>query len=115
MATTHSVQKELDALRKELAGLKSDYNGLKKRASASEGLDTAAALKEELSDTIASLRDKVANGTGAAVDDITEQLNELRDAVSRYSEKAEETVTAHPLATVATALAIGYLIGRLKR
>jgi ElaB/YqjD/DUF883 family membrane-anchored ribosome-binding protein len=35
--------------------------------------------------------------------------------VSDYSDQAEKTVAAHPLASLAGALAIGFLIGRLGR
>jgi len=112
-----SIQKELDDLRKEIAGLKADYGRLKGRAAASgaEGMSRIGAIRDELTETITAIKDKIADGTGTAIDDLTEQLNELRDLANRYSAKTEEAVTAHPMATIAGALVLGYLVGRLKR
>lgn len=117
MATPRSVQKELESLRKEIAGLRKDYARAKGRAkaTASEGAERFGAIREELADTIEAIKDKVASGTGFAADEISEQLNELRDVVNDYSERTEKTVAAHPLAAVAAAVAIGFLIGRLGR
>jgi ElaB/YqjD/DUF883 family membrane-anchored ribosome-binding protein len=117
MATPRSVQKELDSLRKEIAGLRKDYSRVKGRAkvSAAEGAERLGAIREEVIDTIEAIKDKVASGTGAAADEIAEHLNELRDVVGEYSDRTEKTVAAHPIASLAGAIAIGYLIGRLSR
>ena len=117
MAASRSVQKELDALRKEMAGLRQDYSRLKSRAKASksEGVERFGAIRDDLADTISAIRDKVANGTGAATEEISEQLNDLRDVVTDYTDRTEKTVAAHPLAAVAGAIAVGYLLGRFRR
>src|SRR3990167_6027991 len=117
MASNRSIQKELDELRKEIAGLRQDYARLKSRVKATraDGARGASAVRDELADTIEAIKEKVASGTDAAADEIAEELAELRAVVGDYSNEAEKTVAAHPLASLAGALAIGFLIGRLGR
>lgn len=53
---------------------------------------------------------------GAAADapgGVGEQIAELNRLVHQMLEDAEETITEHPVATVAGALALGIVIGRL--
>ena len=117
MASNRSIQKELDELRKEIAGLRQDYARLKSRVKATkaDGVHRASAVRDELADTIEAIKEKVASGTDAAADEIAEELAELRAVVGDYSDQAEKTVAAHPLASLAGALAVGFLIGRLGR
>jgi ElaB/YqjD/DUF883 family membrane-anchored ribosome-binding protein len=117
MATTRNVQRELDNLRKEIAGLQQDYSRLKGRARATktEGLERFGAIRDDLVDTIDAIKAKVTNGTGAAADEISAHIDDLRNLVGDYSERTEKTVAAHPIAALAGALAIGWLIGRLNR
>jgi ElaB/YqjD/DUF883 family membrane-anchored ribosome-binding protein len=117
MASSRSVQNELDSLRKEIAGLRQDYARLKGRASAtkSDAADRFGAIREDLADTIDAIKDKVSEGTGAAAEEISAQLNDLREVVNEYSDKTEKTVAAHPFATLAGAIALGYLLGRFGR
>ena len=49
----------------------------------------------------------------AASEGIGEQLAELNRLVQQMLDEAEETITDHPVATVAGALALGIVIGRL--
>jgi hypothetical protein len=115
MAATRSVQAELADLKKELAGLRSDYVRLKSRGAATkwDGAQRFGAIRDDVSERIGALKDKIADGTGATVDDISRHLEDLREIVSEYSDKSEKTVASHPIAAVAGALAVGYLIGRL--
>jgi len=117
MATSRSVQKELESLREEIAGLRQDYARLNGRAKAttSEGAERFGSIREELADTIDAIREKVADGSGAAAEEIAAQLNELRGIANEYSDKTEKTLAAHPLATLAGVAAIGYLLGRFGR
>ena len=108
MATTRSVQRELDNLRKEMAGLKKDYSRLKSRASATadEGAERFGAIRDDFMSTIEAIRDKLTNGTGAAADEIAAHVDDLKTMVGDYSNRTEKTIAAHPLAAVAGALAI---------
>jgi len=117
MASSRSVQKELESLRKEIAGLRNDYARLKGRAreTKSDASDRFGSIRAELADTIDALREKVAEGTGAATGEIGAQLDDLREIVNEYSDKTEKTVAAHPFATLAGAIFVGYLFGRFGR
>lgn len=117
MATTRTVQRELDNLRKEMAGLRKDYARLKGRASATaeEGVERYGSIRDDLLGTVEAIKDKLTNGTSAAADDISEHIDELRSMIGDYSDRTEKTIAAHPIAAVAGALAVGWLIGRLNR
>jgi ElaB/YqjD/DUF883 family membrane-anchored ribosome-binding protein len=117
MASSRSIQKELESLRKEISGLRQDYARLKGRASATraDATDRFGAIREELADTIDAIKERVSEGTGTAAEEISAQLNDLRDVVNEYSDKTEKTVAAHPFATLAGAIALGYLLGRFGR
>lgn len=71
------------------------------------------ALREE----IAQLRKSAPEQAAAAVDHLPgalgDQLAELNKLVQQMLEDAEDTITEHPVATVAGALALGIVIGRL--
>lgn len=49
----------------------------------------------------------------AAASDLNAQIAELNRLVQDMLENAEETIAEHPVATVAGALALGIVIGRL--
>jgi ElaB/YqjD/DUF883 family membrane-anchored ribosome-binding protein len=117
MAAARSVQKELNDLRKEIAGIRADYARLKSRAGATkaEAVGRYSAIKDDLLDTVDAIKERVTNGTSDAVDDISAHIDELRDVVNEYTDKTEKTVAAHPLAAVAGAIAVGYLIARMNR
>jgi ElaB/YqjD/DUF883 family membrane-anchored ribosome-binding protein len=117
MASPRSVQKELESLRKEIAGLRQDYARLKRRANATtaEAADRFASIRDGVADTIEAIREKVTDGTGTAAEEISAHLSDLRDAVHEYSDRTERTVAAHPFATLAGAIALGYLIARIGR
>ena len=66
------------------------------------------AIRAELS----RLRQQASPSEGEA-GPLTEQLAELNRLVKDMLADAEETVAEHPVATVAGALALGILIGRL--
>ncbi|MCA0433518.1 MAG: hypothetical protein LCH46_09650 [Proteobacteria bacterium] len=85
-----SLKDELETLREELATL---------RASAGEKLADAKSAARDAKDRIAD-----------AVDEHSEELNK---AVGGFFKDAEDLVADHPLATVAGALVVGILIGRL--
>ena len=51
--------------------------------------------------------------TPSAGTELESQLGELTQMVKTMLDEAEDTVTRHPMATVAGALALGIVIGRL--
>lgn len=79
-----TLKAELDALRAELARLRGTEAGHEPDATA-EGLGT----------------------------EIGKEIAELNGLVHRMLEEAEESIARHPVATVAGALALGIVIGRL--
>ena len=117
MATSRTVQKEISALKKEIAALRAEYakTGRKTAAAASNGVERIATIKDEIVDRVAGIKDTIAEGAGGMAEDVVEQLDELRSMLGDYQGQAEKAVSNHPLATVAGAVAIGYLIGRFSR
>lgn len=89
-----TLKAELDALRSELAELYKARTG--------EGEAAGGA-------TAATAEQPGAAGHGA----LGAQLAELNTLVRQMLDEAEETITEHPVATVAAALALGIVIGRL--
>lgn len=88
-----TLKAELDALRSELAEFR------KARVGPGETAGAAVAPEEPAG----------AAGPGA----LGAQLAELNTLVRQMLDEAEETITEHPVATVAAALALGIVIGRL--
>jgi|SRR6185295_18418484 len=117
MASNRTVQKEIAALKKEIAQLRAEYarTGRKTATAASNGAEAIGAIKDDIIERVGDLKDTLADGASNMADDLVEQLDELRAMVSDYTGQAEKAVTAHPLATVAGAVAIGFLIGRMTR
>jgi hypothetical protein len=117
MANSRSMQKEIAALKKEISALRSEYTktGRKTAAAAVNGAERLGAIKDEIVERVAGIKDTIAEGAGGMAEDVVEQLDELRSMLSDYEGRAERAVSAHPIATVAGAVAIGYLIGRFSR
>jgi ElaB/YqjD/DUF883 family membrane-anchored ribosome-binding protein len=69
--------------------------------------DELEALKSELAHLREAAADRI-ESSGAA-----DQIAELNRLVHKMLEDAEETIAEHPVATVAGALALGIVIGRL--
>lgn len=88
--SSRTLRAELDALRAELVLLRNA------QAVPGSAPDAGAASATELPP----------GGMG-------EQIAELNRLVHQMLEDAEETITEHPVATVAGALALGIVIGRL--
>ena len=69
---------------------------------------------DEIRSELSRLREAGADPKAeAASGGLHEQIAELNRLVQDMLENAEETITEHPVATVAGALALGIVIGRL--
>jgi ElaB/YqjD/DUF883 family membrane-anchored ribosome-binding protein len=68
---------------------------------------------DEIRAELARLREARAAPEGEAGSGLQEQMAELNRLVQDMLENAEETIAEHPVATVAGALALGIVIGRL--
>ena len=68
---------------------------------------------DEIRAELARLRETRASEDSAAAGGVSEQIAELNRLVQDMLENAEDTITEHPVATVAGALALGIIIGRL--
>lgn len=81
------------------------------------GSGTLKAELDALRAELAALRKPApqtgAAGEGAEADGLHEHLAQLNTLVQQMLENAEETIAEHPVATVAGALALGIVIGRL--
>lgn len=75
---------------------------------------TLRAELDEIRAELSRLREARAAHEGAApTSEMSEQLAELNRLVHEMLENAEDTIAEHPVATVAGALALGIVIGRL--
>ena len=70
-------------------------------------------LREELEELRTAAGAKLGDAAAAARDAVEDHGGELKKLIDGYLKEAEETMAEHPLATVAGALVIGILIGRL--
>jgi ElaB/YqjD/DUF883 family membrane-anchored ribosome-binding protein len=72
---------------------------------------------DEIKAELARLRETRASeenaAAAAAAGGVSEQIAELNRLVQDMLENAEDTITEHPVATIAGALALGIVIGRL--
>ncbi len=70
---------------------------------------------DEIRAELARLREPsgASGGEAAATGGLQDQIAELNRLVQDMLENAEETIAEHPVATVAGALALGIVIGRL--
>ena len=117
MASSRSMQKEIEALKKEIASLRASQSRWKRKAEtvAVDGGDLLGTIRDDIAEKVTNIKNTISGGAGDAADEITEQLEELRETINGYSEQAEKTVAAHPLVAVAGAVAIGWLIGRMTK
>jgi ElaB/YqjD/DUF883 family membrane-anchored ribosome-binding protein len=87
-------------------------------------MNSRKSLRDELDELKAELARLREQGAGAAepaapgaesptLGPLGEQMAELNRLVQQMLEDAEETISEHPVATVAGALALGIVIGRL--
>jgi ElaB/YqjD/DUF883 family membrane-anchored ribosome-binding protein len=90
MAATQNLRRELDELRREFESLRDRGAG----QLSGKAKEAAAAAAKEL-------------------ESFEGQIGELNRMVHALFEEAEESVSQHPVATVAGALALGIVIGRL--
>jgi ElaB/YqjD/DUF883 family membrane-anchored ribosome-binding protein len=77
---------------------------------------TLRAELDEMRAELAKLREAQAGPEAAAPPPSggwSEQASEMNKLVHQMLEDAEETITDHPAATIAAALALGIVIGRL--
>jgi ElaB/YqjD/DUF883 family membrane-anchored ribosome-binding protein len=114
MAKSRDVEKEIDALRRDLRALKNDYAALKGK-SAGVAAERIGTIKDEVSAALDGIKAKIADGTDNVAGEIGEQIEDLKSIFEDYSAETEKTIASHPLAAVAGAIAIGFLVGRITR
>ena len=77
--------------------------------------DRATAGVDRLSGTAHSAIDSAADAATSAADWASTIPEEAKQVQARFTESASASIRARPIATVAGALVVGYLIGRLAR
>lgn len=109
MATNNSDKSassaEMTSLREELATLRSDVASI------------VATLGKISESKLAEATDTVADKLGgkASLDDISAQLELIRARGEQLGEELSEEVAMHPLASIAIAFGVGYLVSRISR
>ena len=93
MARGMDIRKRLEELKAEIIALRNGDGKMEKTAS-------------QVADTIGA---KV----GSTFEQVEHQIGELNKMVKDMLEEAETTASVHPVATVAGALALGIVIGRV--
>jgi ElaB/YqjD/DUF883 family membrane-anchored ribosome-binding protein len=114
MARSVNVEKEIAALKREISALKADYSKANGRA-AKVAVEHFGTFREGVADTLEDIREKIAGNAAGVTEDIGEQLDELKSMLDGYTAETEKTIAAHPFATLAGAIAIGFLIGKFSR
>ena len=113
MPRTRSVEKEIEALKRDIRALKNDYAALKDMSSEAAS-EHFGSIKDEVAATLDGIKAKISDSTGNVAGEIGEQIEDLKAIFDDYTAETEKKITAHPLAAVAGAIAIGFLIGRVE-
>lgn len=82
-------------------------------------IDAIKAKKEPLGEAAAEAANKATESARKGLSDMiaqaTETIDELHNRFNETTHNAEETVSQHPLATLASAFLLGLVIGRITR
>ena len=70
---------------------------------------------DRLAESAAPAVQRVQDGVSAASDAISQRASDVRELGDEWAESLRSTVREHPLAAIATALAVGVLVARLAR
>jgi ElaB/YqjD/DUF883 family membrane-anchored ribosome-binding protein len=70
---------------------------------------------DRMAETAAPTVQKLQEGVQAASDTLSQRADDARAMSEAWAESLRSTVREHPLAAVATALAVGVLVSRLAR
>lgn len=70
---------------------------------------------DRMAETAAPTVQKLQDGVQAASDTLSQRADDAREMSEAWAESLRSTVREHPLAAVATALAVGVLVARLAR
>lgn len=70
---------------------------------------------DRLADTAGPAMQRVQDGVQAAGDVLSQRADDVRQLGDEWTESVRTTVREHPIAAIATALAVGVLIARLSR
>jgi len=70
---------------------------------------------DRMAETAAPAVQRLQDGVQAAGESLSQRANEAREMGDEWAESLRSTVREHPLAAVATALAVGVLVARLAR
>ena len=70
---------------------------------------------DRVAETAAPTVQKLQDGVQAASDTLSQRADDAREMSEAWAESLRSTVREHPLAAVATALAVGVLVARLAR
>jgi ElaB/YqjD/DUF883 family membrane-anchored ribosome-binding protein len=80
-----------------------------------QAADKATAAVDQFSGTTHRAINSAADATNSAAEWAASVTKQAKQAQTRLTESASTSIRARPLSTVAGALAIGYLLGRLAR
>ena len=99
------MAEELD---KELEALKSDFAKLNQTVS-----DLANDVRAVLAATLDEGEEKARARTKEKLDDVKKRFEEVRGQSREYVASTEASIVEHPLASLATAFGIGFLLAKI--
>lgn len=101
MDDNRSLDKEIKALKEDMAVLRADVAGL---------TDT---LRRTASDSADNVRDTVEDEVRHARERLRDKIAEARGRSARAVEEMEDGISERPLASVAAALGVGFILAKI--
>lgn len=103
------MAKAQEAWRQEIEALRAEIEEIKARKP--EAAEAVAGMAKEAQAKAGSVHKSVSD----MIDQTAEVIGDLQRRFSEGTQTAEDTVTEHPIATLASAFLLGLLIGRISR
>ena len=114
MTMARDINDELNHLKSEVASLRGAVSRLRQEAEPGL-LKKAESAKDEIVGMASAIKDRISSEVGDVSRCMTGDIDALKSSVDAYAEKAQTTLRSHPLAVVAGAIVVGFVLGRFQR
>ena len=106
MTNTGTVRAEIEALQAQLKA---------RKAALVDAVLPAASSLSGMALDMAEISSEVSAGARQHMHELERLVHELKSTIESAASDTEASIAAHPLATVLSALLVGYAIGRMSR